>query len=216
LPRLRIGVLASGRGSNLQALIDSQTSGVLEGEVVIVLSDVEDAKALEKARSAGIDARYIDARRKGARLSKESEQEYIDTLDEFRVDLIALAGFMRILRPDFVRHFQGRILNIHPSLLPSFPGLHVQQQALDYGVKFSGCTVHFVDEGVDTGPIIIQAAVPVLEGDTSETLAARILQQEHRIYTEAINLFAAGRLKIESRVVRILPEGGGDAGCDQC
>jgi phosphoribosylglycinamide formyltransferase-1 len=216
LQRLRIGVLASGRGSNLQALIDSQTRGVLEGKVVIVLSDLEDAEALERARRAGIDARYIDPRRKGARLSKESEREYIDTLDEFSVDLIALAGFMRILRSDFVRHFRGRILNVHPSLLPSFAGLHVQQQALDYGVKFSGCTVHFVDEGVDTGPIIIQAAVPVVEGDNSETLAARILQQEHRIYTEAINLFAAGRLKIEGRVVHILPEGGSDAGCDQC
>lgn len=216
MPRLRIGVLASGRGSNLQALIDSQTKGVLKGKVVVVLSDVEDAKALEKARNARIDVRYIDPRCKGARLSKESEQQYIDTLDGFRVDLIALAGFMRILRPDFVRHFRGRILNIHPSLLPSFPGLNVQQQALDYGVKFSGCTVHFVDEGVDTGPIVIQAAVPVDEGDTSKALAARILEQEHRIYTEAINLFAAGRLKIEGRVVHVLPEGGSDAGCDQC
>jgi phosphoribosylglycinamide formyltransferase-1 len=215
LSRLRIGVLASGRGSNLQALIDSAEAGRLKGDVVIVLSDVEGAKALERARRAGIQARYIDPRRKGARLSKESEQEYIDALDTFRVDIIALAGFMRILRSGFVRHFEGRILNIHPSLLPSFQGLHAQKQALDYGVKYSGCTVHFVDEGVDTGPIIIQAAVRVLEDDTEDTLAARILSEEHRIYTEAINLLADGRLRIEGRSVHVLPEGGSDAGCDQ-
>jgi phosphoribosylglycinamide formyltransferase-1 len=215
LSRLRIGVLASGRGSNLQALIGSAEAGRLKGDVVIVLSDVEGAKALERARRAGIQARYIDPRRKGARLSKESEQEYIDALDTFRVDIIALAGFMRILRSGFVRHFEGRILNIHPSLLPSFQGLHAQKQALDYGVKYSGCTVHFVDEGVDTGPIIIQAAVRVLEDDTEDTLAARILSEEHRIYTEAINLLADGRLRIEGRSVHVLPEGGSDAGCDQ-
>ncbi len=216
MPRLRIGVLASGRGSNLQALIDSAEAGKLRGDIVIVLSDVEDAKALERARRAGIEARYIDPRRKGARLSKESEQEYIDALEAFSVDIIALAGFMRILRSGFVRHFEGRILNIHPSLLPSFQGLHAQKQALDYGVKYSGCTVHFVDEGVDTGPIIIQAAVPVREDDTEDTLAARILSEEHRIYAEAINLLADGRLRIEGRSVHVLPEGGSDAGCDQC
>jgi phosphoribosylglycinamide formyltransferase-1 len=216
LPRLRIGVLASGRGSNLQALIDSAEAGKLKADIVIVLSDVEGAKALERARRAGIEARYIDPRRKGARLSKESEQEYIDALEAFSVDIIALAGFMRILRPGFVRHFEGRILNIHPSLLPSFQGLHAQKQALDYGVKYSGCTVHFVDEGVDTGPIIIQAAVPVVEDDTEDTLAARILSEEHNIYAEAINLLADGRLRIEGRSVHVLPEGGSDAGCDQC
>jgi phosphoribosylglycinamide formyltransferase-1 len=215
LPRLRVGVLASGRGSNLQALIDSASAGRLEAEVVIVLSDVEDAQALKRALDSGVEARYIDPGRKGARLKAESELKYIQTLDEFRVDLIALAGFMRILSPEFVRHFRGRIMNIHPSLLPSFPGLRVQKKALEYGVKFSGCTVHFVDEGVDTGPIIIQAAVPVLEGDTEEALAARILKEEHRIYTEAVNLFAHGRLSIEGRMVHVLPEGRSDAGADK-
>jgi phosphoribosylglycinamide formyltransferase-1 len=215
LSRIRIGVLASGRGSNLQAIIDSVKEGRLDAEVAVVVSDVEDAYALDRARSAGIEARYIDPARKGARLSKESERRVIDVLDEFRVDLIALAGFMRILRSDFVRHFSGRIMNIHPSLLPSFPGLKVQMKALEYGVKYSGCTVHFVDEGVDTGPIIIQAAVPVLDGDTEEVLSSRILREEHRIYTEAIRLFAEGRLKIEGRVVHVLPERRDDAGGDE-
>jgi phosphoribosylglycinamide formyltransferase-1 len=215
LPGLRVGVLASGRGSNLQALIDSAVQGRLDAEVAVVLSDVADAQALERARRAGIEARFVDPGRKGARLTPESELELIRTLDEFRVGLIALAGFMRILGPGFVRHFRGRIINIHPSLLPSFPGLKVQKKALEYGVKFSGCTVHFVDEGVDTGPIIVQAVVPVLESDTEEALAARILKEEHRIYTEAVNLFANGRLRIEGRRVHVLPEGRPDAGADK-
>jgi phosphoribosylglycinamide formyltransferase-1 len=215
LPRMRIGVLASGRGSNLQALIDSEREGRLDAEVALVVSDVEDAQALARARRAGIEARYIDPGPRRAHLSKESEREVIDVLETQRVDLIVLAGFMRILRRDFVRRFGGRIMNIHPSLLPSFPGLKVQKKALDYGVKYSGCTVHFVDEGVDTGPIIVQAAVPVVEGDTEETLAERILKEEHRIYTEAVNLFAAGRLRIEGRVVHVLPERTDDAGGDE-
>lgn len=177
------------------------------GKVVVVLSDVPDAQALRRASQAGIPAIHIDPGRTGARLSPESEQKYIDVLESHGVDLIALAGFMRILSKGFVRRFRGRILNIHPSLLPSFPGLNAQKQALEYGVKLSGCTVHFVDEGVDTGPIIIQAAVPVLEADTVETLSERILKEEHRIYVEAINLFAKGRLRLEGRVVRVLPEG---------
>lgn len=205
--KLRIGVLASGRGTNLQALIDAEREGRLLGKVVVVLSDVPDAQALRRASDAGIPAIYIEPGRAGARLSPESEQKYIEVLESHNVDLIALAGFMRILSKEFVRRFRERILNIHPSLLPSFPGLNAQKQALEYGVKFSGCTVHFVDEGVDTGPIIIQAAVPVLEGDTVETLSERILKEEHRIYVEAINLFAKGRLKLEGRVVRVLPEG---------
>lgn len=215
MPRIRIGVLASGRGSNLQALIDSVREGRLDAEVVIVASDVRDAHALARARSAGIEARYIDPGPRRAHLSKESEREVIAVLDAHKVDLVTLAGFMRILGPGFVRHFSGRIMNIHPSLLPSFPGLKVQKKALDYGVKYSGCTVHFVDEGVDTGPIVVQAAVPVLEGDTEETLSKRILREEHRIYTEAIKLFAAGRLKIEGRVVHVLPERTDDAGGDE-
>jgi len=179
------------------------------GKVVVVLSDVEDAQALKRAKEAGIPAIYIDPGRPGAKLSSESEKKYIETIENYRVDLIALAGFMRILSKEFVRRFQGRILNIHPSLLPSFPGLNAQRQALEYGVKFSGCTVHFVDEGVDTGPIIVQAVVPVLEDDTVESLSQRILKEEHRIYVEAINLFAQGRLKVEGRRVHILEEGEG-------
>jgi phosphoribosylglycinamide formyltransferase-1 len=206
LARIRVGVLASGRGSNLQALIDSSKEGRLTADIAVVISDVPAAKALERARTAGIEARYVDPRRKGARLTEESETDIINLLEEFKVDLIALAGFMRILSERFVRHFKGRIMNIHPSLLPSFPGLHVQRKALEYGVKYSGCTVHFVDEGVDTGPIIVQAAVPILEGDTEEALSARILKEEHRIYTEAVQLFADGRLEVEGRVVHVLPE----------
>lgn len=212
--RLRIGVLASGRGTNLQALIDASREGRLLGDVVIVLSDVADATALERARKAGIEARYIDPGRKGARLSKESEARYVEALEASKVDLIALAGFMRILSSEFVRHFRWKILNIHPSLLPAFPGLRAQKQAVEYGVKYSGCTVHFVDEGVDTGPIILQAPVPVLEGDTEESLARRILKEEHRIYAEAINLYAQGRLRIEGRIVHILPEETSHAGSD--
>lgn len=206
MARIRVGVLASGRGSNLQALIDSSKEGRLTADIAVVISDVPAAKALERARTAGIEARYVDPRRKGARLTEESETDIINLLEEFKVDLIALAGFMRILSERFVRHFKGRIMNIHPSLLPSFPGLHVQRKALEYGVKYSGCTVHFVDEGVDTGPIIVQAAVPILEGDTEEALSARILKEEHRIYTEAVQLFADGRLEVEGRVVHVLPE----------
>jgi phosphoribosylglycinamide formyltransferase-1 len=212
LAHLRIGVLASGRGSNLQALIESSGRGSLLGEVVVVISDVEDAPALERARRAGIPAIYLPPNRKGARLSKESEAELIGLLESHRVDVVALAGFMRILRKGFVRRFPRRILNIHPSLLPAFPGLGVQQKALDYGVKYSGCTVHFVDEGVDTGPIIVQAVVPVLEDDDAATLADRILAEEHKIYTEAINLLARGRLEVEGRIVRVLPERRLDAG----
>ena len=200
---VRLGILASGRGSNLQALIDSVKAGRLEAEIAVVISDVEGAVALERARAAGIEARYIDPGPSRSRLSGRAEAEMIGMLDRLGVDLVALAGFMRILSPDFVRHFKLRMMNIHPSLLPSFPGLHVQKQALDYGVKYTGCTVHFVDEGVDSGPIIVQAAVPVLEGDTEETLSQRILVEEHRIYTEAVRLFAEGRLKVEGRRVLV-------------
>jgi phosphoribosylglycinamide formyltransferase-1 len=212
LAKIRIGVLVSGRGSNLQALIDSVAAGRLDAQIAVVISDVKDAFALERARSAGIEARYIDPGPKRSRLSDEAEAEITSTLEGAGVDLVTLACFMRILGPQLVRRFKYRMMNIHPSLLPSFPGLHVQQQALDYGVKFSGCTVHFVDEGVDSGPIIIQAAVPVLDADTEEALSERILREEHRIYTEAIRLFADGRLKIEGRRVTVLPAGAAHAG----
>lgn len=207
MARLRIGVLASGRGSNLQAIIDAIERRDLDVELAVVISDVADARALEIARGAGVDAVYIDPEKKKARMTQAAEQKIIDELKSRDVGLIALAGFMRILSPNFVSTFRSRILNIHPSLLPSFPGLKVQQKALEYGVKFSGCTVHFVDEGVDTGPIIIQAAVPVLDDDTEESLSARILKEEHRIYPEAIRLFAEGRLVVEGRRVKLLPQG---------
>ena len=215
LAHVRIGVLASGRGSNLQAIIDAIKTGRLSGEVVVVISDVPDAMALERARREGIDAIYIEPGSKRARLSEEAESRIIGELENRSVDLVALAGFMRILSPRFVRHFKWRIMNIHPSLLPAFPGLKAQKQALEYGVKVAGCTVHFVDEGVDTGPIIIQAAVPVYEDDDEEALSKRILAEEHRIYSEAIQLFAEHRLKIEGRRVRILPESEHDESTDR-
>jgi phosphoribosylglycinamide formyltransferase-1 len=204
---LRVGVMVSGRGSNLQALIDAIGEGRLEAEVAVVVSDVENAAALERARRAGIEARYVNPGPTRSRLSDGAEASIIEIMDGLSVELVALAGFMRILGPNLVRHFRMRIINIHPSLLPSFPGLRVQKQALDYGVKWSGCTVHFVDEGVDTGPIIIQAAVPVYDDDTEESLSERILREEHRIYPEAVRLFAAGRLKVEGRRVIVQPEG---------
>ncbi len=212
MAKIRVGVLASGRGSNLQALMDSVKAGTLDAEIGVVISDVEDAMALERGRRGGIEARYIEPGPKKSRLSEEAETRVIETLDARGVDLVALAGFMRILGPKLVRHFRYRIMNIHPALLPSFPGLHSQKQALDYGVKYSGCTVHFVDEGVDTGPVIIQAAVPVLDDDTEAKLSERILREEHRIYTEAIRLFSEGRLKIDGRKVTVLPEGASHAG----
>ena len=212
MAKIRIGVLVSGRGSNLQALMDSIKAGRLDAQIAVVVSDVEDAYALQRARSAGIETRYIDPGPTRSRLSDKAEAEITSTLDGAGANLVALAGFMRILSPELVRHFKYRMMNIHPSLLPSFPGLHVQRQALDYGVKFSGCTVHFVDDGVDTGPIIIQAAVPVLDDDTEEALSERILREEHRIYTEAIRLFAEGRLKINGRRVTVLPVGAAHAG----
>ena len=208
MARLNVGVLASGRGSNLKALIDAVGRGELDVRLAVVISDVSDARALEIARSAGIEAIYIDPEQKKARMSGAAEQRMIDELKRRDVGLVALAGFMRILSPDFVNAFKMRILNIHPSLLPSFTGLKVQKKALDYGVKFSGCTVHFVDEGVDTGPIVIQAAVPVHDDDTEESLSARILKEEHKIYAEAIRLFAEGRLVIEGRRVIRRPESG--------
>jgi phosphoribosylglycinamide formyltransferase-1 len=214
LARTRLAVLVSGRGSNLQALIDASRDGRMEADVVIVVSDVEHAPALQRARAAGIPAHYVEPGPKRARLTESAEDALIELLAEFRVDLVCLAGFMRILSPRLVGRFRRRIINIHPSLLPAFPGLAVQQKALEYGVKFSGATVHFVDEGVDTGPIIVQAAVPVIEGDSVETLSARILQEEHRMYPEAVQLFSEGRLKIEGRVVHILPKRSTDAGSD--
>jgi len=201
--RLRVGVLVSGRGSNLQAILDASAAGRLSADVVVVLSDVADAYALERARPHGIPALFEDPK---AHPSREAfDKALIGHLERHRVDLVCLAGFMRILTPTFVAHYRHRIMNIHPALLPAFPGLHVQRKALQHGVKFSGCSVHFVDEGTDTGPIIIQAVVPVLDDDTEETLSARILRYEHQIYPRAIQLFAEGRLQIQGRRVLCTP-----------
>ncbi|WP_027717806.1 phosphoribosylglycinamide formyltransferase [Desulfovirgula thermocuniculi] len=199
--KLRLGVLASGRGSNLQAIMDAAAAGRLEAEVAVVVSDKKEALALERARSRGIPAVHIDP---GSFASKEDyEAAVVETLNKHGVELVCLAGYMRLVGKTMLRAFPNRIMNIHPALLPAFPGLNAQKQAVEYGVRYSGCTVHFVDEGVDTGPIILQAVVPVLPDDTPETLAARILEQEHRIYPEAIALFAAGRLEIRGRKVYI-------------
>jgi phosphoribosylglycinamide formyltransferase-1 len=198
---LRVGVLASGRGSNLQAIIDAIEAGRLNARLVVVVSDRSDAQALERARRHGVKAIFVDPKAYDSREMFDSALGSV--LEAHQVELVCLAGFMRILSPAFVRALAGRIMNIHPSLLPAFSGLHVQRQALEHGVKVSGATVHFVNEGVDTGPIILQAAVPVREDDTEETLAARILAEEHRLYPRAIQLFAEGRLQIVGRRVLV-------------
>jgi phosphoribosylglycinamide formyltransferase-1 len=200
MKKTRIGVLVSGRGSNLQAIIDNIEKGSLSAELAVVISDQADAYALERARKYHIPGVHVSA--KGY---KDRRDEYdvllVKELQKHNVELVALAGFMRIITPTLLTAFPHRVLNIHPALLPSFPGLHVQKAALEHGVKFSGCTVHFVDEGMDTGPIIIQAVVPILDNDTEDTLSARILKQEHKIYSRAIQLYAEGRLRIEGRRV---------------
>jgi phosphoribosylglycinamide formyltransferase-1 len=198
---LRVGVLASGRGSNLQAIMDACREGKIPAQVVVVISDNKSAFALKRAQKVGIPAIYLDP--KSFNRMQEYEQTIVSVLKNYRVELICLAGYMRLVGKTILDAFPDKIMNIHPALLPAFPGLHGQRQAVEYGVRFSGCTVHFVDEGCDTGPVILQAVVPVSETDTEETLAGRILEQEHRIYPEAIKLFAEGRLKIEGRRVFI-------------
>jgi len=196
---IRLGVLVSGRGSNLQAIIDASEARRVDAAVALVVSDVPDAYALERARRHGIDTAFIDP--KGFDTRERFDAAVIDLLRTHGIDLVCLAGFMRILSPHFVSEFRNRIMNIHPALLPAFPGLHVQRKVLRHGAKFSGCTVHFVDEGTDTGPIIIQAVVAVLDDDTEESLSARILAYEHQIYPKAIQLFAEGRLEVRGRRV---------------
>ena len=197
----RIGVLLSGRGSNFEALADSVAAGrIPDAEISIVISNREDAPGLLRAAERHIPARVIPS--KGV-VREAYDRLVVAALNEARVDLVCLAGFMRLLSPYFVAAFRGRILNIHPSLLPAFPGLESQRQALDYGVKFSGCTVHFVDENLDAGPIVVQAIVPVKPDDSEKTLAARILNEEHRVYTEAVRLVLSGKFRIEGR--RVLP-----------
>ncbi len=197
----KLGVLCSGRGTDLQSIIDAIAAGQVPAEIAIVLTDKE-AYALERARKAGIEAVCIDRKQFDGR--EPFEKALIEKLEAAGVTLVVLAGFMRILTPYFVGHFAGRIMNIHPALLPSFPGAHAHRDVLAYGVKVSGCTVHFVDEGTDSGPIIMQAAVPVLDDDTEETLGARVLKEEHRIYPECIRLYCEGKLKVEGRKVTIL------------
>src|SRR5690349_17676620 len=195
----RIGVLLSGRGSNFEALADSVATGRLPGAgIAVVVSNREGAPGIEKAKERGIAARVIPS--KG--LEREAfDRQVVAVLHEHKVDLVCLAGYMRLLSPFFVASFPNRILNIHPSLLPSFPGLESQRQALDYGVKFAGCTVHFVDENLDAGPIVLQATVAVRDDDTEESLSTRILAEEHRIYTEAVRLILSGQYRIEGRRV---------------
>jgi phosphoribosylglycinamide formyltransferase-1 len=195
----RVGVLLSGRGSNFEALAESVSAGRIPGaEIAIVISNKPDALGLERAKARRIPAMAIAS--KG--LERETyDRKVVAVLQEHKVDLICLAGYMRLLSPYFITAFPQRILNIHPSLLPSFPGLESQKQALDYGVKFAGCTVHFVDENLDAGPIVLQAIVPVQDGDDEHALSERILKEEHRIYTEAVRLILEGKYKIAGRRV---------------
>ena len=201
---LAVGVLASGRGSNLQSLLDACARPGFPARVVVVISDRERAMALERARAAGVEALWVNPKDFADR--EAFDAALVGELQRRGVELVCHAGFMRILSPGYVRAWAGRALNIHPSLLPAFPGLHAQRQALDHGARVAGATVHFVDEGMDTGPIVLQAAVPVEPGDTEDTLAARILVEEHKLYPEAVRLFAEGRLRIEGRRVMVLPE----------
>jgi phosphoribosylglycinamide formyltransferase-1 len=199
---LNIAVLISGRGSNLQSIIDNVENGYIPNACVsVVISDKKDAYGLERAMDHGINAVFIDP---AAYQSKENfENALLDVLARFSTDVLLLAGFMRILGSTVIKAYSNRIMNIHPALLPSFKGLHAQKQALDYGVKIAGCTVHFVDEGMDSGPIILQKSVPVLDSDTEESLSERILAQEHIIFPEAVKLFAEGRLDVKGRRVHI-------------
>lgn len=194
-------MLASGRGSNFQSIIDHIRLKVLENvKIGTLVCNIKDAYALKIAEQNGIESKFIDHRNKDREVF---DREVIKTLRDYNVDLVVLSGFMRVLSPYFINEYEHKIMNIHPALLPSFPGLHAQRQAIDYGVKVSGCTVHYVEKGVDVGPIILQHAVPVRDDDTEETLSDRILVFEHRLYSKAIQLHVDGRLKIEGRKVRI-------------
>jgi phosphoribosylglycinamide formyltransferase 1 len=195
----RLGILLSGRGSNFEAIADHVKAGKLPAEIVIVISNRPDAPGIEAARQRGLNAVVIPSK---LREREAHDAEVVGALKKANVDLVCLAGYMRLLSPKFIQAFPHRILNIHPSLLPAFPGLDAQKQALDYGVKVTGCTVHFVDEHLDHGPIIVQSTVPVLESDTVETLSARILKEEHSAYSEAIRRVLSGEYDIHGRTVR--------------
>jgi phosphoribosylglycinamide formyltransferase-1 len=197
--KFKLAVLVSGRGTNLQALIDHIEQGSLTAEIAIVISNAKDAFALERAKTHGAKSVFLDP--KSFADKKEFDGALIDRLQAEAIDLICLAGFMRILGKAFINSFAGKIINIHPSLLPAFPGLHPQRQAIEQGVKFSGCTVHFVDEGIDSGPIILQSVVPLYDSDDEETLSKRILEQEHLIYPKAVQLMVENRLIVSGRKV---------------
>jgi phosphoribosylglycinamide formyltransferase 1 len=199
--RLGIGVLVSGSGSNLQSIIDHIEKGQIQAEIRVVVSNNPDAYALERAKKHGIPA--VVVRHQDYPERDDFDNRMIESLKSFGIELVVMAGFMRVLTPLFLKAFPMKVINIHPAILPSFQGLHGQQKAFEYGVKFSGCTVHFADEGVDTGPIIIQAVVPVYDTDTVEMLAERILKEEHRIYPQAIQWYAEGRLEVAGRKVRV-------------
>lgn len=197
----RIGVLGSGKGSNFAAIADAIAAGTIPAQVGVVLSDNENAGILEHARQRNLPAKFIPPGKFRTKLEEESERAFVEALRAARVDLIVLAGFMRVLKGDFLRAFEGRIVNIHPSLLPSFPGLEAWKQALDHGVKFTGCTVHFVDAGVDSGAIIGQQTVPVLDHDTAETLHQRIHAAEHELYPKCVAAIARGGIRVQGRRV---------------
>ena len=197
--RFRIGVLGSGKGSNFVAIADAIAKGTISAEVALVVSDVESAGILEHARKRGLTAEFLAPGKYRTKLDEEAEQKLVSSFKATRIDLVVLAGFMRILKGEFLRAFEGRVINIHPSLLPAFPGLEAWTQALNYGVKLTGCTVHFVDQGVDTGAIIAQETVPVLAGDKPDTLHARIQEAEHRLYPRVVGAIAAGKIVVKGR-----------------
>ena len=206
---VRLAVLLSGRGSNLQAIIEAIEGGALSAEIAVVVSNKQEAAGLERARKHGAPVVWLDPKPFAGRPdSREAyDRAMLDVLRKYEVDLVLLAGYMKIVTAVLVAAYENRMMNIHPSLLPSFPGLDVQKKAIEHGCKIAGCTVHFVTEGVDEGPIIVQAAVPIVEGDTPDALAARILEQEHRIYPHAIQLYAEGRLRVEGRRVMVAEAG---------
>jgi phosphoribosylglycinamide formyltransferase-1 len=204
-PPLRVAVLGSGKGSNCQSIIDAIAAGTLNARIVCVISDVEDAGILDRARKHNLPAIHLSGAPFKTKLDAQAETEYIATLQKHAAQVVVLAGFMRIIKPGMLSAFPHRILNIHPALLPAFPGVESWKQALDYGAKVAGCTVHLVDSGTDTGPILVQRAVPILPNDTPETLHARIQVEEHQAYPEALRLIERGRVRVEGRRTVITP-----------
>ena len=203
MSKLHLGVLGSGAGSNMQSIVDAIAAGTLDADIKVVLADVADAKILDRAKKHGIPCQFLDCAPWKTKLADAAEENCIRILKEAGVDTVVLAGFMRIVKPKLLEAFPNRVINIHPAILPAFPGIHSWTQALDYGCKVAGVTVHFVDAGTDSGPIVVQKTVPVLEDDTPETLHARIQVQEHLAYPEALNIIASGKYRIEGRRVRI-------------